>query len=352
MENAGRLGNTVAGKSLGRFDGEKVASEKPRRVFRFCKKIIEVIALAVGVAFGGVGTVMAGAPRVENVRARQIPDTKDVEVVYDLIAPDGGLFNVSATFQAPGVAPEPKTVTGAFGQNVAPGRNRRFVWDAGIDWPDNVNSHFTCNVRAEEQIVKEPEGGSGGVQLWEGGPYWAECNVGASTPEECGLYFWWGDTVGHAGNWNFSSANCPTYGKSISELQSLGYIDSTGNLAPAHDAARAHWGSPWRMPTDAEFAALVSNCDTQWTTRNGVNGRLVKGRGAYSSKSIFLPAAGAGYDSYLGGLGSVGSYWSSAPYSDSSLQAWYLFFYSSNFYRSIYYLYPGQSVRPVRGFAK
>ena len=26
----------------------------------------------------------------------------------------------------------------------------------------------------------------GGVQLWENGPYWAECNVGASAPEDFG----------------------------------------------------------------------------------------------------------------------------------------------------------------------
>ena len=37
----------------------------------------------------------------------------------------------------------------------------------------------------------------GGVQLWENGPYWAECNVGAARPEESGYYFWWGDTVGY-----------------------------------------------------------------------------------------------------------------------------------------------------------
>lgn len=140
---------------------------------------------------------MAGDPRVENVRARQIPDTKDVEVIYDLIAPDGGLFNVSATFNAPGVALAPKSVTGNFGSNVAPGRNRRFVWDAGADWPDDVNSNFVCTVSAGKQ--RDGSGGSGGVQLWAGGPYWAECNVGASTPEDYGLYFWWGDTVGHAG---------------------------------------------------------------------------------------------------------------------------------------------------------
>ena len=190
------------------------------------------------------------------------------------------------------------------------------------------------------------------MQLWEGGPYWAECNVGASKPEECGLYFWWGDTVGHAGDWYFDRSHCPIYGKGNAELQSLGYIDSTGNLTAAHDAATAHLGAPWRMPTDAEFFALISNCTTTWTSRNGVNGRLVTGKGAYASKSIFLPAAGNGYDSSLYYLGLSGNYWSSTPYSVYSYYAWCLGFYSGYFYRGYSSRYYGQSVRPVRGFAK
>ena len=32
-----------------------------------------------------------------------------------------------------------------------------------------------------------------GVQLWEGGPYWATTNIGAEKPEDSGYYFWWGD---------------------------------------------------------------------------------------------------------------------------------------------------------------
>ena len=138
----------------------------------------------------------------------------------------------------------------------------------------------------------------GGVQLWEGGPYWAECNVGATKPEEYGYYFWWGDTVGYARNdsdtgwvssrtgasFSFSSGNCPTYGKTTAQLQSAGYIDATGNLVAKYDAATAHLGAPWRMPTDAEFAALTNNCTTTWTTRNGVYGRLVTGKGGLLDK--------------------------------------------------------------------
>ena len=233
---------------------------------------------------------------------------------------------------------------------------RKFIWNAKADVGAVKIDDVALSVDA---FV--------GVQLWENGPYWATCNVGATKPEECGYYFWWGDTVGYKRNasnngwvsvkdetgFSFSSGNCPTYGKNNSQLQSDGYIDATGNLVAMHDAVTAHLGAPWRMPTDAEFSALINNCDTEWTSRNGVSGRLVKGRGAYASKSIFLPPAGFGYDSYLYYLGSYGFYWSSTPNSGSSNYAWSLYFYSGNFYRYSYNdRYYGQSVRPVRGFAK
>ena len=208
--------------------------------------------------------------------------------------------------------------------------------------------------------------GLGGVQLWEGGPYWAECNVGATKPEKYGYSFWWGDTVGYARNasdddwvssrtgasFSFESGNCPTYNKTTAQLESAGYIDATGNLVAKYDAATAHLGAPWRMPTDAEFAALIDNCTTTWTTRNGVYGRLVTGKGAFSTKSIFLPAAGYGNASTLYSSGSSGLYWSSTPRSENSVYAWYLFFGSDYFSRFHYYRYWGLPVRPLRGFAK
>ena len=214
----------------------------------------------------------------------------------------------------------------------------------------------------------------GGVQLWENGPYWAECNVGASTPEEYGYYFWWGDTVGYTRSGGtkslfglytgvtwvpstgeqmssspFDSSSCPTYGKDNSALLSAGYVDSTGNLAPEHDAATAHLGEPWRMPTDAEIAALTNNCVATWITTNGVSGRLVTGKGAYADRSIFLPAPGYGSGTSFGNPNSHGYYWSSTPDPDDSHYAWYLDFNSSLFQRYIYYgRQYGLSVRPVR----
>lgn len=204
-----------------------------------------------------------------------------------------------------------------------------------------------------------------GVQLWANGPYWAECNVGATKPEEHGNYFWWGDTIGYKRNtsdngwvsvlngesFSFTHAHCPTYGKGKSQLQSEGYIDSTGNLVAKYDAATKHHGSRWRMPTYSEWSALISNCTTTWTTLNGVFGRLVTGKGAYAAKSIFLPAAGVADVSDLFSAGSYGYYWSSTP-SGESQYAQRIYFESSNFYGSYHNRYYGYAVRPVRGFAK
>ncbi len=247
-----------------------------------------------------------------------------------------------------------------------------------IDFASSFGGALVLSNASFTVTIKPGDDDLGGVQLWANGPYWAACNVGASEPEECGYYFYWGDTVGYTwsgGTWTdfgegegnyddvtwvsstgeqlsgspFSELSCPTYG-SNSQLQSAGYIDATGNLVAAHDAATAHLGAPWRMPTDAEFSALINNCTTTWITTNGISGRLVTGKGAYANRSIFLPAAGVGGDLRLYYPGSYGYYWSSTP--DGSDYAWYLHFDSGYFERySFGYRENGQSVRPVRGFA-
>ena len=204
------------------------------------------------------------------------------------------------------------------------------------------------------------------VQLWEGGPYWATTNIGAEEPWEYGYYFWWGDTVGYTNtgsgwisvkdgtsiSFSPSGTAASTYNKNDSELLSAGYIDSTGNLVAAYDAATAHLGSPWRMPTYDEIGALVSNCTTTWITTNGVSGYLVTGKGEYANRSIFLPAAGFGERSYLRSPGMYGNYWSSTSRSEHSDSAWCLSFDKSNFDRTDGSRFGAQALRPVRGFAQ
>ena len=200
------------------------------------------------------------------------------------------------------------------------------------------------------------DAGHEGVQLWEGGLYWATTNIGADKPEDCGLYFWWGDTVGYrpsGGSFGYNFNNCPTYNKSVSTLQSEGWITSSGVLAPSHDAAHMHWGGGWRMPTYQELYDLCYNkCDWTWTTLNGVNGYIVRGRGAYASNSIFLPCAGLGVGTSLIDAGSDGYYWSSVPRSGNDFAGSLNFTSGDRDSSYYYYRSRGQSVRPVRGSAQ
>lgn len=169
---------------------------------------------------------------------------------------------------------------------------------------------------------------------------WAGCNVGADVPEEYGDYFAWGETETKS---DYSPSTCVAYGLSSSELKSRNIIDADGNLTAAYDAATANWGDGWRMPTLDEIEELIDRCTWEWTSVNGVNGRLVTGP---NGNSIFLPAAGyRGYTS-LDDAGSYGYYWSATPYSDS-YGACYLSFNSDYYDWNYYNRLTGQVVRPV-----
>jgi len=296
--------------------------------------------------------VFSGHPWKEVVVGYTIAGMSDEMPIVRLIATDAA-------------ARKRYTAKTVFGAKVTEGRHT-MRWNAVADGVKFSSTNVVFTVSLVTGV---------GVQLWENGPYWAECNVGATKPEEYGYYFWWGDTVGYKRNaanngwisvkdgsgFLFTRENCPTR-KTETQLLSAGYIDATGNLVVAHDAASSHLGTPWRMPSYAEYVDLRNNCDLSWTQRNGVNGFLVKGRGAYATKSIFLPAAGYGYDSSLWEIGSCGSYWSSTPYSDpqylSFTSSWFLEFDSEGWFgpacgnRRFAHREEGFSVRPLRGFAQ
>ena len=200
----------------------------------------------------------------------------------------------------------------------------------------------------------------GKVQLWEGGPYWAETNIGADEPWDSGNYFWWGDTVGYkrvknawvasdgsSSNFSFVYGKEPTFNKSIATLKSEGWITADEVLTPEHDAAHVQWGGGWRMPTNQELSDLNSKCNWNFTTMNGVKGWAVSGKGNYASASIFLPFTGYGYGTSLNSTGSHGFYWSSAAHSDY-YYSWCLKLDSSGHTADYYGDRNGQPVRPVQ----
>ena len=207
----------------------------------------------------------------------------------------------------------------------------------------------------------------GKVQLWKDGPYWATTNIGAEKPEDFGYYFWWGDTVGYkrendkwvaadgsASVCRFDDDYTPTVIDDDDDgdaLEEDGWVTSSYVLAPEHDAAHVQWGGEWRMPTHQELDDLVKKCDWTWKKVNGVQGYVVRGKGAYASASVFFPAAGNVFLEVHYSAGSSGCYWSSVPESDSR-SAGRLYFDSGDRNTDYYGRCYGQSVRPVQEFTK
>ena len=144
------------------------------------------------------------------------------------------------------------------------------------------------------------------------GLLWADRNIGASSPEDFGTYFAWGETEGYNGSVTYCTAEelcaylqpmigdemeltpdnidllLTDMGVSEKDISAAGmgfatdkcfssdfsdYFDTTdgGNtfnkyatdkltvLEASDDAARANMGSDWRMPTEAEMQELIDN---------------------------------------------------------------------------------------------
>ena len=210
---------------------------------------------------------------------------------------------------------------------------------------------FGCN-------ILDPESGNGSAP--EGAVdlglsvKWATCNLGASSPEQYGDYFAWGETKPKDtydwSNYKFALPGID-YDVSFSKyvpLDSYGHDESYGKpdnrmvLELEDDAAHSSLGRKWRIPTSDEWFELEFFCDWEWTTLNGVKGAKVT---ADNGKWIFLPAAGSKggkYDS------SNGEYWSSSLYGPSANCARQTHFSPTYHLTSEHEVrYKGLSVRPV-----
>lgn len=136
------------------------------------------------------------------------------------------------------------------------------------------------------------------------GLLWCEHNVGASRPEEAGLYFSWGNVTGHAigSGYDFSQANYE-----ITDGHGLTADISVGDI---FDMAHHNMGGQWRLPRKTEFQELYDNCDSEWINQDGSNG--VRFTSRTNGNSIFFSAEGY-YDGVVIKLrGANGLYWSSS----------------------------------------
>lgn len=134
------------------------------------------------------------------------------------------------------------------------------------------------------------------------------CNIGSTSPIDYGEYFAWGETKPKSSyDWStYSLCKGSSYTMTkYCTAKTYGTVDNKTQLELSNDAARANWGSPWRMPTRFEFEALYK-CTWTQTAINNVAGYKVT---ATNGNTIFLPFAGRRSDTTSELKGSSGYYW-------------------------------------------
>ena len=230
------------------------------------------------------------------------------------------------------------------------------ILSSGSSPSADVNSDGEVNIADVNEIIDIILGGGAPSPDHEyvdlglpSGTLWATCNIGASSPEQYGSYFAWGETKPKETYTWENYKWCKGTWDSLMKYNFQNYygtVDNKKELEPADDAAQANWGLSWQMPTKAQQDELHEHCSWQWTTMNGVNGYLGTGP---SGKTLFLPAAGYKDGTRIVSEGEFGYYWSHSLFYGMSLYAYnQLFFSGSNPGWDKQDRSFGLSIRPVR----
>lgn len=123
------------------------------------------------------------------------------------------------------------------------------------------------------------------------GNLWAECNLGASSPEAYGDYYAWGEVEPKQ---EYTYPNHKWYKEGAPSQGFTKYNNEDGKLTleDEDDAVIQKLGNGWRTPTLADFRELTNQKLTtiKKTTLNGVAGYQITSK--KNGKSIFIPCAG------------------------------------------------------------
>lgn len=120
--------------------------------------------------------------------------------------------------------------------------------------------------------------------------YWAECNLGASTPEQSGGFYAWGYTEPGVYDSQSYKWSADPSGFTMTKYNDEDHLTF---LLPEDDAAHVHLGGKWRMPTDNEAYELFysSAIELEEVIQDtGVCGIKVINKD--TGEFIFLPASG------------------------------------------------------------
>ncbi len=116
---------------------------------------------------------------------------------------------------------------------------------------------------------------------------WANCNLGAKSPEEYGGYFGWGDPTGTLwdGNGIYRQA-----GVFVWNTDNFGGMNPPTEIGGTMlDVVTTHWGYNWRTPSAFEARELRDKCEWKRHSQDGRNWYEVIGP---NGNSIIIPLAG------------------------------------------------------------
>ena len=143
------------------------------------------------------------------------------------------------------------------------------------------------------------------------GTLWATKNVNATSPEDVGEGFAWGETQRPVYSYQWEYYKWTASGTTEDDVTFSKYLYNDGrrvDLELADDAAHAILGGKWRMPNSDEMYELTNQAQWEMDQVGSVNGYRVTGP---NGNSIFLPAQ------YSWSSGWSGEYWTGSLGMDS-----------------------------------
>ena len=169
------------------------------------------------------------------------------------------------------------------------------------------------------------------------GIQWASFNVGATSPEEYGDYFAWGE-VSSKQVFSWSSYKW-TVGSSSSNFtkynprSNRGVVDNLDVLELEDDAAYMCIDRNWRTPTHQEVQELFNPayCEYKWAEIKGIGGYSIIS--IKNGNQIFLPAGGYFDNSSIIDKGTYGYYWTSTlcPWDPQDTEYSYYFYFTNDY---------------------
>lgn len=162
------------------------------------------------------------------------------------------------------------------------------------------------------------------------GTLWAERNVGASSPEDYGFYFAWGETKGFSkeecdddvrrftwGEYKFTSGACTSITDTnfrggftkYNNNSSHGIVDNLTTLELVDDAAY-RTDKICKMPTYADVEELIKNSTYTLETLNGMN--IAKITSNINNKYIYIPFNGYYDNGDVRMVNAVSTIWTSS----------------------------------------